>query len=163
MERETQATIDGKIETQNHINSVSNKISKLMMGLSTRKDAHDATKLESPEKEIFGEYSPKLKTVDYGSKEYFELLASIKPALDHHYANNSHHPEYYENGIAGMDLLDLNEMFCDWLAATERMKNGGDIHKSIDFNAKRFNIDPQIVQIFHNTATRIFNKWTIEL
>lgn len=158
MEEETLATIEGKIATKEHIKSVASKIYQLIFDLNHRALKHDETKLQSPEKEIFGEYSPKLKLVNYGSEEYFKLLNLIKPALDHHYSNNSHHPEFYQNGIVGMDLLDLNEMFCDWLAATERMKDGGDIYKSIDINAKRFNMDPQLVEIFRNTAKRIFKK-----
>lgn len=158
METESQATIDGKKATMEHIEKVREKIKVLTNNLTQRALVHDQSKLESPEKEIFGEYSPKLGLVEYGSSEYKQLLLDIKPALDHHYANNSHHPEFHRNGISDMDLGDLNELFCDWLAATERMKNGGDIHKSIDINAKRFNIDPQIVSIFHNTAKRIYNK-----
>lgn len=158
METESQATIDGKKATEEHIEKVRDKVSTLIFNLARRASVHDQSKLESPEKEIFGEYSPKLGLVEYGSPEYKELLVAIKPALDHHYSHNSHHPEFWSGGINDMDLGDLNEMFCDWLAATERMKNGGDIHKSIDINAKRFNIDPQIVSILHNTAKRIYNK-----
>jgi len=155
---DSEATLDGMMATREHIRNVRDKIKIMAEDLLHRADIHDLSKLQSPEKEIFGEYSPKLGLVEYGSPEYKELLVAIKPALDHHYANNSHHPEFWNGNLSGMDLADLNEMFCDWLAATERMKGGGDIHKSIDINAKRFNIDPQIVSIFHNTATRIYKK-----
>jgi hypothetical protein len=80
----------------------------------------------------------------------------LKPALDHHYANNSHHPQFYKNGIDGMNLLDLVEMFFDWKAATERTKDG-DIRKSIEINSTRFNISPQLVSIFVNTIAD--NNW----
>ena len=33
---------------------------------------------------------------------------------------NRHHPEYYEDGIAGMTLVDLEEMLSDWEAASHR-------------------------------------------
>jgi hypothetical protein len=111
---------------------------------------HDASKLESPEKELFDTMTPKLKDCTYGSEEYKSFLKDLKPALDHHYKVNSHHPEHTDNGFSGMNLLDVLELFCDWKAASERHKNGN-FQKSIEINAKRFNMDPQLVQIFENT------------
>ncbi len=55
---------------------------------------HDRSKTESPEVECFDEYTPKLKGATYGSDEYKQWLAEMKPALDHHYAANRHHPEH---------------------------------------------------------------------
>src|SRR5699024_11996774 len=81
--------------------------------LLNRAVVHDKSKLESPELEIFTEYTPKLKSLTYGSDEYKASLEGLGEALKHHYANNSHHAEYYENGIDGMDLFDLVEMICE--------------------------------------------------
>jgi len=346
METETQSTIDGKKLTIEHIERVRYYMGIIIDNLKKRAQEHDTSKLETPEKEIFGEFSPQLKTVKYGSPEYSKLLDLIKPALESHYRKNNHHPEWflfqeewkpvvgyeniyevsnygqirsvtreierekmgnldkkgqilrscitpagycriqlqkdgacknffvhqlvakafipnpknkpivnhlnsvrddnyflnlewathsenllhaydeglkisnakyvficdeleiatvgsvkmekklkdlgYENASAAsihncvmgdsethldltfrafslenfknfsyidrMTLPEILEMFCDWVAATERMKDGGNIHESIDINAKRFNIDHQIVNIFHNTAKSIFNK-----
>lgn len=121
--------------------------------LIRRGEVHDSSKLKSPEKELFDKSSLKLIGCTYGSDEYEELLKGLKEALDHHYAENSHHPEHYENGIKGFDLFDLIEMFFDWKAATER-RNDIDIYKSIEINTKRFNLSEQIVQILKNTAIR---------
>ncbi len=112
---------------------------------------HDTSKLETPEKEVFDEYTPKLGGVIYGSEEYNNFLVALKPALDHHYANNSHHPEHYENGINGMDLFDLIELFFDWKASGERHR-GGNIYHSIEINKERFGISDQLAQILINTA-----------
>jgi hypothetical protein len=71
-------------------------------------------------------------------------------ALKHHYRENSHHPEHYENGVDDMDLLDVIEMLCDWMAAVSRMKDG-DIEKSIEINADRFGISEQLKSILINT------------
>mgnify|MGYP001593856350 CR=1 FL=1 len=38
---------------------------------------HDASKLESPELEIFGEFTPELAKVEYGSPEYDKLLIKV--------------------------------------------------------------------------------------
>lgn len=125
--------------------------------LIRRSEVHDASKLSSPEKELFDEYTPKLAGCTYGSDEYKEYLQGLKVALDHHYANNSHHPEHYENGVEGFDLFDLIEMFFDWKAASER-HNDGNIFKSIEINKKRFNISYQLSSILKNTAERLGYK-----
>ena len=107
------------------------------------------SKLHSPEKEIFDEYTPKLATTTYGSEEYKTYLEEMKVALSHHYSKNRHHPEYHPNGIHDMNLVDLIEMLCDWKAATMR-HNDGDIIKSIELNQKRFGYDDEIKQIMIN-------------
>lgn len=145
---------DSTKDTEAHIERVETLLIEFAAELMNRGEEHDASKLKSPEKDLFDEYTPKLKDCTYGSEEYKAFLAGLKPALDHHYANNSHHPEHYPDGIAGMDLFDLVEMFFDWKAATERMASGN-IHKSIVINADRFKMDPQVVAILSNTAKRL--------
>ena len=125
--------------------------------LTQRGLAHDQTKMDDPELPLFVTYTPKLSTCTYGSDEYKEFLAGLKPALEHHYANNRHHPEHYPNGIDDMNLLDLIEMFCDWKAATLR-HNDGNLLKSIEHNAKRFKMSKQLETIFNNTAELIDYK-----
>lgn len=138
-------------ETMRHIERVRNLLNMVIRDLSHRGEEHDQTKLESPEVELFTEYTNKLKDVTYGSPEYNSFLAAMKPALDHHYANNSHHPEHWPNGIEDMSLIDLIEMFCDWKAASER-HNDGNILKSIEKNTTRFGMSQQLARIFANTA-----------
>jgi len=142
---------DSKPETIEHINNVQLKINRIVNHLEFRGTCHDESKLESPEKEIFDKYVPQLKKTKYMSNDYQMYLNEMKKALDHHYENNRHHPEHFENGICGMNLVDIIEMFCDWLASVERTKDG-DIYKSIDFNQKRFNYSDDIKSIFENTV-----------
>jgi hypothetical protein len=119
--------------------------------LGERAVSHDDSKMESPELALFDEYTPKLAGCTYGSEEYQKFLVELKPALDHHYAVNRHHPEHFEEGVAGMNLVDVVEMFCDWFAASKR-HDDGDIYKSINFNKDRFHLPVELVSIFHNTA-----------
>ena len=73
-------------------------------------------------------------------------------AIAHHHAANTHHPEHYGNaGIAGMDLFDLVEMVCDWMAAAERHPADG---VRLDLNAAQFGITPQLEAIIANTLAR---------
>jgi len=138
-------------DTFRHIERVRNLLGEVATELIERGSYHDQSKLESPEVELFTEYTPKLAECTYGSPEYEEFRKKLGPALEHHYANNSHHPEHWKNGINDMSLIDMIEMFCDWKAASER-HNDGNIKKSIEHNANRFDMSPQLVKIFENTA-----------
>lgn len=139
-------------ETKEHIAQVREFLLIFAQELINRALVHDKSKLEYPEVDIFAEYTPKLKHSTYGSDEYKTFLSEMQVALKHHYTNNSHHPEHYENGIRGMDLADIVEMICDWKAATMR-HDDGDIRKSIEFNRNRFNYSDDLEEIFLNTIT----------
>ena len=119
--------------------------------LKHRGETHDGSKMVDPELPYFDKYTPMLQTIKYDSPEYKQSLKDLQVALKHHYAENSHHPEHFENGVNGMTLIDLVEMFADWWAATHRT-DSGDIMKSIDINEKRFEMGPQLASIFRNTA-----------
>lgn len=143
--------------TFRHIERVRNLLNECITDLMRRGELHDQTKLDSPEVELFTQYTPKLASCTYGSDEYKGYLAAIKPALDHHYAHNRHHPEHHKNGVNDMNLLDIVEMLCDWKAASER-HNDGNIRKSIEINANRFGMSPQLVKIMENTADLLFKS-----
>ena len=148
---------DSAKDTLLHIKRVNELLLCFAKELMDRAIRHDSSKLEEPEKYLFDKMTPKLKGLTYGSEEYKKSLDELKPALDHHYANNSHHPEYYKSGINDFTLIDLIEMFLDWKAASERHEDG-DIFRSIDINKKRFEISDQLVHILNNTAKDMFKK-----
>lgn len=143
-------TYDSSKDTKLHAARVRELIELLLIDIETRSVAHDASKLAEPELSCFNKYTTKLKTSTYGSEEYKGFLAGMGEGLTHHYANNRHHPEYFSNGIDGMNLLDLLEMLMDWKAATERHDNGS-INKSLVVQTERFNISPQLSNILKNT------------
>ena len=144
-------------DTFRHIERVRNLLNSCAVELLNRGEAHDQSKLESPEVEVFTEMTSKLKTSEYGSEEYKGFLAQMKPALEHHYARNSHHPEHYKNGVNDMNLFDVIEMLVDWKAASER-HDTGNIRKSIELNANRFSMSPQLTKILENTASFLFRE-----
>jgi hypothetical protein len=150
-------TILGKLETIKHIHRVRYFLCLMIQELDNRARNHDLSKLESPEAEIFGEYTPELAKTEYDSPEYKDLLSKVKPAIEHHYAKNRHHPEHWPNGIDDMTLLDIVEMLSDWKAATERNKNGN-IRTSIEKNTVRYNMSPQLAQIMQNTVREMFKE-----
>jgi hypothetical protein len=145
---------DSTLDTLKHIKDVNTLLLWSAGELIQRASVHDHSKLESPEKEIFDQYTPILKTLAYGSDEYKKNMENIAVATAHHYAHNTHHPQHYTNGINGMDLFDVLEMFCDWVAAGKRTNNGS-FTNSMEVNAKRYDMSPQLIDIFNNTAIKM--------
>ena len=148
---------EARKETIKHIEKVRIHLSSLMLEMGHKSREHDATKLKDPEFKIFLEYTPKLRNTTYGSDEYKGYLKEMQVALDHHYSHNRHHPEHFKNGIKDMDLIDLCEMICDWLAATERHADG-DIQKSLEINQKRFGYGDELKEIMRNTVKLLQGK-----
>lgn len=137
--------------TAEHIRRVGELLCDCASELTHRAVQHDSSKWSDKEWPLFADSTPKLAALTYGSDEYKAALESIKPALKHHYAKNSHHPEHHANGVDDMTLLDLLEMLCDWKAATERHHDGS-IANSLELNQGRFLIGEQLMHILRNTA-----------
>lgn len=175
---------DSTKDTLEHIKAVRQRIKVLGENLQKRAEAHDASKLQSPEKEIFDIMTPKLRSLTYGSDEYKACLKEMGVALEHHYMSNSHHPEFYGyaecdicfkqyprdysercvacgNGtftlrpdVSKMSLFDILEMLADWNAACMRHADG-DYNESLRINKTRFNISDELYQIIMKTVKEI--------
>jgi hypothetical protein len=105
---------------------------------------HDNSKITDPEFTAYVEFMQNIKNYKFGTPEYIDFVEN-NDYCKLHFGKNKHHPQYYENGIDGMTLIDIIEMYCDWLACTRNMK------ETIESSAKRFNISDQLKQIFLNT------------
>lgn len=155
---------NAQFKTMRHIEAVRNFLSAVIKELMDRQVNHDQSKLQEPELSVFNEHTHKLRGITYGSAEYKESMAKMKPAIDHHTSVNRHHPEHFMkedryilnevSAIGCMNLIDLIEMICDWKAATLR-HGDGDIYKSLEINAKRFGYPKEIYCIFKNTINWI--------
>lgn len=157
---------DSTPDTMAHIAKVRNYLYQTSDNLVDRGQVHDQSKLESVEKPGFDRVVGALEGLTYPSDEYRDALkaADLKPTLEHHYANNRHHPEHYPNGINDMTWPDIEEMMCDWKAASERMLNGGDFAASMVHNRQRFEIDNQLFGIMVNSCKErgwIAKDWEI--
>ena len=146
---------DAESETRKHIKQVQLLMIRFANDILDRAQVHDASKLESPEKELFDEHTHKLSAVTFGSPEYKKLLEDLKPALDHHYARNPHHPEWHKAGISGMTLVDLMELIADWRSAVMRHSNGN-VLRSIEINQERFGYSDELKQALINTVKEYF-------
>lgn len=138
-------------------NTASIDLANLSSRLSARAEVHDLSKFHPPERETFEVFTPKLKTLVYGSDEYKQALADMGTGLQHHYAVNSHHPEYHENGVLGMSLMDLIEMFCDWVAACDMKR----VQLNIEQHAVRFDISPRLAHLLAVTCKQL-RQWHAE-
>lgn len=143
---------DSTADTLDHIGKVRARIEELRADLARRAEGHDASKLREPEKSGYDALGTALQGVAYGSDEYRAALAANAPTVAHHYAANTHHPEHHPNGIAGMSLLDVVEMLCDWKAASER---GGPSALELGRNTARFGISEQLAAILANTVREL--------
>lgn len=112
---------------------------------------HDFSKLSKHERRLFAEVTPKLRGMTYGSEEYRATLRQIKPAITHHNKCNRHHPEHFENGIRGMNLVDLCEMFFDWWSATKR-HDDGNIKRSVEKCQERFGYSDDMKDVLGNST-----------
>jgi len=153
---------DSRPETQDHINRVRDFMELAWGNLMDRASAHDQSKLVSPELEAFDIATPKLAGLKYGSEEYMQSLDDLGVALDHHYAENDHHPQHFENGVQGMSLMALIEMLCDWRAASERVKQRTDdpekmksFGSGLAYNQERFGYSDELAEILRNTVREL--------
>lgn len=122
--------------------------------LKFRGEHLDESKFFEPELEIFAEYEPKLKEVPLGSKEYNYYLSKINDAYKDHYLKTRHHPEHYPNGIKGMNLIDIVELFSDWkINSIEDKKN---LIKEIYKYQDKYHFSDELLQIFINTGKLLF-------
>lgn len=138
-------------ETKEHIMMVQSFLLTFIELLSLRAREHDKSKLAEPEKSIFVMNTPLLDGVIYGSPEYERHRERVSVALRHHYKHNRHHPEFHENGIRDMNLVDIVEMFVDWVASA--IKYGNDIRHSINVCQQRFEFSDDLKKIFENTIS----------
>jgi hypothetical protein len=150
-------TQDSTPNTKAHIKRVSQLLGNISKDLNYRGVIHDYTKLQEPEKPLYDKYTPKLKDCTYMSDEYKSYLKGLNVALVHHYANNRHHPEHFDNGIKDMNLIDILEMLIDWKASSERHDNG-DILKSIEINKERFGYSDELANLMVNTIKYMEEK-----
>jgi hypothetical protein len=141
-------------ELYDHIHKVQTNLNALRNEMYAAGLMHDWSKAEPEEEALF---LPDEDRHPYGTEDYEDVRLRLGDAIKHHYEHARHHPEHFKDGIRGMTLVDVCEMFCDWLAATKRCEKDN-IHASIDYNKKRFKMSDELVSILHNTAREVFGE-----
>jgi hypothetical protein len=154
---------DSAPETLTHVRRVGDFLADAAANLVRRAAKHDHSKVCAPEKAVFDEMTPRLARLTYGSQEYLDSVQELGPALEHHFQENDHHPEHYEDGVAGMSLMALIEMLCDWRAASERTKQRADgdeylkrsFADGLRYNQERFGYGDELARVIENTAREL--------
>lgn len=147
---------DSTYDTEKHIAEIKRVFNFVILPeLEKRKENHDQSKLVNPEKECYDKYIPMLKEVKFGSKEYVEVRNKMhEDGLKHHFEVNRHHPEHFPDGIESMTLIDIVEMFCDWMASSKYSDTS--FKDGLKFNKKKFKMSEQLYNIFLNTYKEYF-------
>ena len=141
-----------KKDTRQHIDQVAAFLEQMRSELERRKAVHDESKLCEPELSGYATCVPLFKGTEYGSPEYKAVVAKMRPAVDHHYDSNRHHPEFHgKASIKGMHLIDIIEMICDWKAAAIRAGNLDKFEENLTMNFRRFKVEPQLAAVMKNT------------
>lgn len=133
---------------------VAQQMQKAISELVRRAVVHDYSKFTAEEYDAFVANQPTFETISYGTPEYRAALKAVKPAIQHHYKYNSHHPEHWANGVNDMNLLDVLEMVCDWMAASQRVP--GDTLQLTQLK-ERFDISDQLMGIIEHTVEWLNN------
>lgn len=138
-----------------HIIRVRKHIATFVQLLIKRSLSHDNSKLQEPEFTWWKEMD-KEPRLPYGSKEYKEKMKRWEKIFKHHYSYNRHHPEFYENGVNDMTLVDIVEMMCDWLGYKQTISITEALNVC-DEQMKRYNISNELRQIIFNTLHRYYS------
>lgn len=137
-------------EIESHRGKIAAAIDEFIELLSNRAKTHDKSKLEEPQFSAFAALPRNGHRPDYASKEYLTGLETLGSALADHYALERHHPEHFADGISGMTLVDLVEMFIDWQVSWKE-HGTGTFEETLKANQVRFDASDQLIRIFHNT------------
>ena len=133
-----------------HRHDVSRCLSVLVESLMDRSVCHDLDKFhpEVVDKhcEMFENFQK--NRPPYGTPEYDQVRERFAQILERHYQANRHHPEHFRNGIEGMNLVDVMEMVCDWVAATPKDQ---DLFDAVGLNCSKYGIDRQLMCLIVKT------------
>lgn len=138
-----------RLDAYRHKHLVSLYMNIIIEQLGTCALDHDNSKLDDFEAYGYAKFIPMLREVKYGSDEYKKIIKDMDEITSHHYANNSHHPEYHKNGISDMGLIDIIEMLVDWKVAS--IKSDTSFEESTEINQKRFGFSDELKRILLNT------------
>lgn len=137
-----------------HRESVRNKLNFLASELVKRAEKHDESKLMQPELNWLIQMD-KEPRYQYGTPEYFDKMEKWQNFFKHHYAENRHHPDHFQNGIYDMNIVDICEYITDIISYYDEM-HVDDALKTLEAQKERFGFDEQLYQILKNTLFEYF-------
>lgn len=127
---------------------------EIVSELNKRGIVHDISKFKEPEFIAFSSTRERFKKAQYGTDEYKQLCDEVRPALEHHYQNNRHHPEHHTNGVKDMTLVDVLEMLADWKAASVRPPYN-ELKDTLSFSFERNKIDGKPKELITDILSKL--------
>lgn len=134
-----------------HIRSVRFKMGLLANLIRKRSRSHDSFKFKEDILTVLSNYNLQL-SIAIDEDEILNLEKKIELIN----TRNAKHPAFHKNGINNMTLVDIIEMFSDWLIIAE--EKNLDTVEFLEDNCKQFKISSQVLNIFINTLPLIKNK-----
>ena len=122
--------------------------------LLERAKVHDLTKFSNDE---FLGYMFLGDEKEHARVLTIEEKAIVNKAIEHHYKNNSHHPQFYDD-CNKMTDLDLLEMVSDWLACAIERGRLPIITNSYNFNETNYQKILQYAEIEMDSFNLIDNS-----
>ena len=146
-------TVDSIIK---HKKSVKRRLLYIADKIRERAEAHDNSKLNYPELGWLVAMD-KEGRAPYGSEEYFEKQKRWECFFKHHYSENTHHPDHYDEGTKGMSVVDIVEMMCDVISYLDEIPQEK-VFEVISEQAERFGFSSELKAILTNTLLLYFAK-----
>jgi hypothetical protein len=131
---------------------VKNYLLQVARKLEERANLHDLSKFQLDEFEGMAKINQIAREMRLDSPEYKASIQS--EAVKLHWSRNSHHPEYYHDGIKDMSLLDLIEMVIDWRAASEVYRRTS-LGESLQIQKERFKMTEEQYRLIQLIAEDI--------
>lgn len=130
---------------------IAKHMAKFSGELLYRSSIHDLSKFSDDEFDVNAANVQDFGKFPFNSPQELELRERLAPAQKLHKKRNRHHPEHFEDGVDGMNLIDVLEMLVDWKASSSRYP-GDSMRKSLNVCVERYNFSPQLVKILENTC-----------
>jgi len=133
-----------------HKKAISDIMYKLADMIRKRADAHDDSKLDSTEFNKWSlNYLPESKR-NLDNKEFKKTFEKLGEVREIHYSKNRHHLEFFNGDIKKINIIDLLEIICDWIASTAN-QDKGNLRLTIERAKERFKFSKEIEHIILNT------------
>lgn len=134
--------------------SICKDIPELIPLINSQIMAHDNAKFDPAEFESYRRKFYPVNDEDKISQNEFDI------AVNHHYYNSPHHPEYYQmhpeyDVIDNKRIAYAIEMICDWMACGK--DHGNTALEWYNSNGEKFNFRPEIKDIVEKTLHEIYD------
>lgn len=132
---------------------VHDKMATVSRDINTRARHHDQSSLNGSEFRIYEEHFDELQKYPMFDPRRDAVLKEMRVATMYHHNANDHHPEHFDDGINGMNLIQMIEFVADIMSQSEQ--NGIDVYEMLPLLKDQYDISSQLYQVILNTVAGI--------